>query len=405
MPPAALANLVGWWDMQPAPTNPSPLTIPSRVADIAAHHSLSQPFGTVSTESFAGKGIITFPTSPTHIDLLALGQNSSLRGKNALTLNFWLKMADGQIDPAPGKTTPNEVTLFSYNNIGGEIPNFEWSAIRSGTSTRFILDQGNRTNSTQYFGVGAYDAPGFIDDGRWHHYALVIAGNNTRMYLDGEQVGPVSGNLSGFSIPSNIYTTNGYMMIGGTYAFQGSAKVLKNDLIGEVDGIMLNHGRVDAADPLVFRGIFRRDRDSDGLWDLTEADTKIWVDGNGNGVATPSECTYLSSPDLWQPSNTDTDRDGVTDLEEQTAGTLLWKPDTDGDLIPDGFEIAAGLNPLDAADALLDPDLDGATNIEEYRHNTKPDNPDTDGDGTSDGVEINGPDGDASTDDGSDPTD
>lgn len=93
--------------------------------------------------------------------------------------------------------------------------------------------------------------------------------------------------------------------------------------------------------------------------------------------------------------------------------------DTDGDGMPDAYEILYGLNPeVDDADAHLDDD--GLTNIQEYRgadgtpgtgdetfpndpdsdddgvkdgteltQNTDPRNPDTDGDGLLDGVETN----------------
>ena len=69
----------------------------------------------------------------------------------------------------------------------------------------------------------------------------------------------------------------------------------------------------------------------------------------------------------------DTDGDGDPDYIDT---------DDDGELMLDDYEIANGLNPLDAADAGLDPDMDGLTNLEEFLLNPSlnPNDPDTDGD-------------------------
>jgi hypothetical protein len=48
------------------------------------------------------------------------------------------------------------------------------------------------------------------------------------------------------------------------------------------------------------------------------------------------------------------------------SNTFNPNADSDDDGIPDGAELALGLNPLDGADAALDPDGDGASNYEEY---------------------------------------
>lgn len=62
--------------------------------------------------------------------------------------------------------------------------------------------------------------------------------------------------------------------------------------------------------------------------------------------------------------------------------------DSDGDLLPDDWEIANGLNPNDATDAILDSDGDGLTNLQERYYGTLPGTIDSDGDGFSDGEEA-----------------
>jgi hypothetical protein len=62
--------------------------------------------------------------------------------------------------------------------------------------------------------------------------------------------------------------------------------------------------------------------------------------------------------------------------------------DTDGDGMPDTWEIGFGLDPDDKTDADLDSDGDGLTNVEEHQLGTYPISPDSDGDGLLDLWEI-----------------
>ncbi|HMR01312.1 MAG TPA: S-layer homology domain-containing protein, partial [Candidatus Gracilibacteria bacterium] len=62
--------------------------------------------------------------------------------------------------------------------------------------------------------------------------------------------------------------------------------------------------------------------------------------------------------------------------------------DSDGDGMPDQWELVYSLNINDPSDAQEDPDNDGLTNLEEYRALSNPNNPDTDGDGFTDAEEL-----------------
>ena len=90
---------------------------------------------------------------------------------------------------------------------------------------------------------------------------------------------------------------------------------------------------------------------------------------------------------FWtDPSNSDTDGDGLSDSAEIQLGTNPGNIDTDGDGVSDGDEVFLGMNPL-----LKDTDNDGDglpywREVDELW--TDPDEADTDGDGLDDGWEV-----------------
>jgi hypothetical protein len=75
---------------------------------------------------------------------------------------------------------------------------------------------------------------------------------------------------------------------------------------------------------------------------------------------------------------------------------MTMPPDSDGDGIPDDWEVQFGLEYQNADDGSEDGDGDGLDNLAEYVAGTDNSLSDTDGDGVSDGVELEG---------GSDPLD
>jgi PKD repeat protein len=98
-----------------------------------------------------------------------------------------------------------------------------------------------------------------------------------------------------------------------------------------------------------------RDSDGDGLPDIAETNTGIFVDETDTGT---------------DPEDPDSDNDALDDGEEvNTYNTDPNDDDTDDDGLPDGWEVNNGLDPTsDTGDngSEGDPDGDGFTNLEEY---------------------------------------
>jgi uncharacterized protein YegL len=144
------------------------------------------------------------------------------------------------------------------------------------------------------------------------------------------------------------------------------------------------------------------------------------TDTDGDGICDIDEKYYGSDPYVADDIVTDTDKDGLTDyIETYVTKTNKRKADTDGDGLTDyqeamltntdpllmdtdgngltdfeddadsdgltnGTEVALGTDPL-----LTDTDTDGLSDREEYLvQHTDPLNPDTDGDGGEDGWEV-----------------
>jgi alpha-tubulin suppressor-like RCC1 family protein len=122
------------------------------------------------------------------------------------------------------------------------------------------------------------------------------------------------------------------------------------------------------------------------------SDGTVWVWGNNQqgefGDGTPSSSRFpvqmpLLTADNQAAIDADTDGDGLTNLEEPGLGTDARNRDTNGDGIPDGAALAAGLSATD-----LDMDDDGSLNAAEVAAGTDPFRTDTDGDGVADGVDA-----------------
>ena len=216
-----------------------------------------------------------------------------------------------------------------------------WQAlIVHGEGGDWRMARRNRAQGVAFAGgAGSGDVPGQVinvNDGEWHH-AVGISENgvSTRMWIDGVLVG-----------------TGG----APTIAANGSPELF----IG---------GNPDA--------------------NLTPADATQFRSWNGG----------IDDIALWNRPLTDAEIQQIFDAGAAgiPLSSLLDAPDTDGDGLPDAFEIINGLDPEDDGStdpnngAAGDPDGDGSTNLQEFNNSTDPQDEDTDDDFSNDGQEaING---------------
>jgi len=160
-----------------------------------------------------------------------------------------------------------------------------------------------------------------------------------------------------------------------------------SDGLVDVDGDGINNVQEFelGTDPL------NSDSDGDGITDYDEINTyhtnALDSDSDHDNISDGEEIKTYGT----DPNKTDSDSDGLSDYQELFFyRTSPLNADTDGDGLGDGWEQQYGLNPLvDSGEATLDNDNDGLSSLEEFTAGTNPNKADTDFDGLNDYQEIN----------------
>ncbi len=317
--------------------------------------------------------------------------------KSTETWAMWIRFPASALDNSNAKRTLFSLGKYLTASDNSRLPVLHAYFDGTGTTSTLNLETYWIGSNFPRTSLASWPIPANLDDGNWHHLAVTFGSGLYELYFDGVRTNFTTSN----PLTINLVQTGStpYALVG---RYINSPPPGYETLGASLDRLRVYQSRLPVASILA---LYNQDIDRDGLFDRIEQLGRMWRDTNGNCVREAIETYYPVNPFRWVANGTDTEGDGRTDHQEQTDGTSLTNPDTDGDLMPDGWEADHGLNNKNPSDANLDPDGDGLSNLDEYRHVTNPRAADSDGDGTNDGLEVKGPDGNANTDDGSDPAD
>ncbi|WP_308366119.1 MULTISPECIES: hypothetical protein [unclassified Microbulbifer] len=150
-------------------------------------------------------------------------------------------------------------------------------------------------------------------------------------------------------------------------------------------------GVPDGEDIVPLNAAYKYDFDQDGLPQAYEQQYPFLNDSypedaaedfDGDGLSNLQEYTAGTNPE--EP---DSDHDGPMDSEDPEPTDPKYTLDQDSDGLPNEWEWEHGFNDNDPLDAGLDDERDGLSNLREYQLGTDPRNYDTDGDGEPDGTD------------------
>jgi hypothetical protein len=403
LPASLTTKITGRWDLETINisngirTTPN-TTTPSMPATLG---------GGIAADS---SGMVSKATRMSGMNQYLKTDPSTITGKISFSISLWFRLEKNYLQNKLGNLN---TVLFAYNDVLDSTPLFQlhaYKAISTMAPQKLVFSHYSNT-ALQPNIVADIPLSAPLDDGQWQHLTLTKQSGIIRIYRNAQQV------ISGGGHSGTWATgTNAYLCFG---ALAPANSIADTNFRGSMDRIRTWSSALSQTE--VTR-LYRQDIDRDGLWDITESGARYsdyqsalpyHPAPNDPNAPQPTQTGYARSPYLYS-STLDFDQDELHDLAEQAAGTRLTEPDTDGDTLTDGFEVAYTFNPLNAfslgltspRDDLSDPDSDSLSTLTEYFNGSNPRNSNTDGDATDDTTEVaQGSDPANAADSGAAPTD
>ena len=316
--------------------------------------------------------VVPLPTSPTATD-----DNFSANENESISDNVLTNDIDQDGDTLTATLIDNVVIGTLNLNADGSFtytPAADWFGDETFTYSACDND-GNCDTALVTLTILEINEPPVATDG------FVEVDNETQYF--GSLSGLVSdpeGDVLTYSVLNT--TTNGTLIVDsdGNYSY-----IATTDFIGldAFDYIVCDANACDTAQVVISVISVTADTDGDGITDVEE----ITAGSDPNNPCDPNPNALGSN---------DCDNDGLDNDGELANGTDNTNPDTDGDGLTDGAEVNGGSVPTDPCSpnfgAVGDADCDGDNldNDGEALAGTDNTNPDTDGDGLTDGEEVLG---------------
>ena len=317
------------------------------------------------------QGVISVPSSKTNLILdrvapaVVISYSSSAPYKSGDSVTITADFTDS--NPISGTPTIN----INYAGTGSDVSAAALTQVSNNKWTyKMTVPSGNDGSATVTVAahdaagntVGSYAGNAFIVDSS----GPTVVGYPTINYTESSVAITYSeSNMKNATLAANYSFDNGLLLAGNGVDTSGTGKIFK---------LPLNPGTLQS---YVIYSVKIGGAVTDSVNNVVTPNTVRVNDDDNDGMADDWEIRWFGSTTA-KNSTADTDGDGMTDLREYNAaranpqwGSGRWNlsplgKDSDGDGIPDKYEIDNGLNPVDPSDRNLDSDNDGWTNYQEY---------------------------------------